>query len=87
MDTQFKLEVIQQGDLSSNTTDWFKTNKYRSFVGPKGWVIAYNYEEKLWKMTHHYYRELTLTMLEPDVQPVGRHTWNIENNVCTQVGT
>ena len=35
-------------------------------------------------MTHHHYSDLSITMLDPDVMPVGRHTWRVENNVCNQ---
>ena len=35
-------------------------------------------------MNHTHYPELTLTMLDTDALPVGRHTWKMENNACNQ---
>ena len=35
-------------------------------------------------MSIYYYTELTLTMLDADVLPVGRHKWLVENNVCNE---
>ena len=57
---------------------------YRSFVGPKGWIIARNKTDKRWRMSHYHYTDLTLTMLDHDALPVGRHTWRVENNVCNE---
>ena len=39
---------------------------------------------KAWQMNHTHYPELTLTMMDTDSLPVGRHTWKIENNACNQ---
>ena len=35
-------------------------------------------------MTHYHYTDLTLTMLDSDALPVGRHKWLVENNVCQE---
>ena len=61
-----------------------KKSEHRKYVGPKGWTIAYNTTDNQWVMSHYYYTDLTLTMLDPDVLPVGRHSWRVENNVCNQ---
>ena len=84
MDTEFKFAAISP---IPGGCDFPNCNIYRSFVGPKGWIISYDKEEKVWKMSHHFYTKLTLTMLDPDVMPVGRHTWRVENNVCNQGNT
>merc|ERR1719474_853343 len=56
----------------------------RGYVGPKGWTISRSPADKLWRMEHISYEELSLTMLDMDALPVGRHNWRIENNVCNQ---
>ena len=56
----------------------------RGYVGPKGWTISRSPGDKLWRMEHISYEELSLTMLDMDALPVGRHQWRIENNVCNQ---
>ena len=75
MDKQFELAAIKRGA---------KINEYRSFIGPKGWLIEYNKDNNQWLMTHNHYKDLSLTMLEPDIMPIGRHTWSVANNVCNQ---
>ena len=35
-------------------------------------------------MSHESYEDLTLTMLDMDALPLGRHKWRVENNVCNQ---
>ena len=78
MDTQYKLADHKPGPLG-----WGKDD-YRSFVGPKGWVISRNKTDKKWRMTHYHYTDLSLTLLSSDSLPVGRHRWLIENNVCNE---
>ena len=51
---------------------------------PKGWVISRNKTDARWRMSHYYYTDLTLTMLDADALPVGRHKWLVENNVCNE---
>ena len=65
MDTQYKFADISPGSYSYNSMD------YRSFVGPKGWLISRNIGDLSWRMTHYHYSDLTLTMLDQDVFPIG----------------
>ena len=62
----------------------FGYDNTRRYVGPKGWIISRNEFSKQWQMNHTHYPHLTLTMLDTDALPVGRHSWRIENSVCTQ---
>ena len=78
MDTQYKLADHSPGSHSYGSMD------YRSFVGPKGWIISRNTTDLKWRMTHYHYTDLTLTMLDHDVVPVGRHKWVVEKNACTE---
>ena len=75
MDTQYKFADPLRLGWDSNI---------RSYVGPKGWIISLNKTDKKWRMSHYYYTDLTLTMLDQDVFPVGKHKWRAENNVCTE---
>lgn len=78
MDTQYKFADHIPGSAEPGEYDC------RSYVGPKGWVISRNKTDKKWRMSHYYYTDLTLTMLDSDSLPVGRHKWLIENNVCNE---
>ena len=46
MDTQYKF-----ADHKPGPTGWGK-GEYRSYVGPKGWVISRNKTDRRWRMTH-----------------------------------
>ena len=69
---QTKIQGIQEWGLDST----------RSYVGPKGWKITRSPDDKLWRMKHRSYQDLTLTMLDIDTLPIGRHQWMVEKNVC-----
>ena len=71
-------------DTSYKLADHNKLYETRHYVGPKGWILSRNTTDKKWRMTHKSYPDLTLTMLEMDALPVGRHNWRINNNVCNQ---
>ena len=79
MDTQYKF-----ADHISSDSFGGPKNDYRRYVGPKGWIISRDRNDKIWKITHYHYVDLTLTMLEQDSLPVGRHKWLVENNVCSE---
>ena len=78
MDTQYKFADHEPGPFGRGKDD------YRSFVGPKGWIISRNKTDKKWRMTHYHYTEMSLTLLSSDALPVGRHKWLVENNVCQE---
>ena len=78
MDSQYKLADHIPGSVVSIEFDT------RSYVGPKGWTITRNKTDKKWRMSHYYYTDLTLTMLDGDALPVGKHKWLAENNVCNE---
>ena len=78
MDTQYKFAVHFPGSLRAGEEDT------RSYVGPKGWVISHNKTDKRWRFSHYHYTGLSLTMLDTDDLPVGRHKWLVENNVCNE---
>ena len=83
MDITYKLADHEPS--SERPTGWgWDEGDTRRYVGPKGWIISRSQSDKLWRMKHHYYPDLTLTMLEMDALPIGRHNWKIENNVCNQ---
>ena len=91
MDTNYKLadhEPLHYNLLENvkwqEPFGFFDSNETRRYVGPKGWLISRNGEDKLWRLSHESYSELTLTMLDIDDLPVGRHNWRINNNVCNQ---
>ena len=77
MDTQYKFASHAPGKIT-------ELSDYRSYVGPKGWMISKNKTDEKWRMTHYHYTHLTLTMLDNDRIPMGKHKWIIENNVCTE---
>ena len=77
MDTQYKLEDHKPGEMGLQKDS-------RGFVGPKGWRISKNLTDKKWRMTHYHYVDNTLTMLDMDALPVGRHKWLVEKNVCSE---
>ena len=56
----------------------------RDYVGPKGWIISQNFTDHKWTMSHYFYTSLTLTMVDKDMLPIGRHKWRVENNVCNE---
>ena len=78
MDTQYKLAEHKPGTLTQGKQDT------REYVGPKGWTISRNRTDKKWRMSHYYYTDLTLTMLDQDALPVGKHKWLVENNACKE---
>ena len=82
MDTQYKLAEHRPGSVEYYAPN--KLKRFREYVGPKGWIISKNNEEKRWRMTHYHYTDLSLTMLDQDSLPVGRHTWQVENDVCSE---
>ena len=85
MDTQYKLADFKPMNQSEELrAEMWGNDDTRSYVGPKGWTITRNVFDKKWQMNHTHYPELTLTMLDMDALPLGRHNWRIENNVCTQ---
>ena len=85
MDLTFKFSEHKPMDLAQKLSGLeFGIDSTRSYVGPKGWTISRSTEDKLWRMEHSTYPDLTLTMLDMDDLPVGRHNWRIENNVCNQ---
>ena len=85
MDIHYKFLDHKPMNQSENLgmADWGYDNT-RGYVGPKGWTISRSPGDKLWRMEHISYEELSLTMLDMDALPVGRHQWRIENNVCNQ---
>ena len=78
MDTQFKLSSHSVGPIIPEESE------SRSYVGPKGWRISRGEKDGKWRMSHYHYTDLTLTMLDTDVLPFGRHKWMVENNVCNE---
>ena len=85
MDTQFKFGAMTRSEKVVTFDGWcMGCNEYRTYIGPKGWIIAYNENLQTWEITHHYYSDLQLTLLNPDEMPMGRHTWRAEKNVCNQ---
>ena len=84
MDTQYKF-AEHVPDINPRTSwPYFSKENTRRYVGPKGWIISRNSFNKAWQMNHTHYPEMTLTMMDTDALPVGRHTWKIENNACNQ---
>ena len=81
MDTQYKFAEHGKGSV-----DWGRYDGAapRDYVGPKGWVISQNMTDDVWTMSHYFYTSLTLTMVDKDMLPVGRHKWKVENNVCNE---
>ena len=87
MDTQYKLSEPEPLDLSKS--ELYQDRAYRGkhirgFVGPKGWVISRNKTTDNWMMTHYHYTDYTLTMIDKNNLPFGRHKWRIENNICNE---
>ena len=91
MDTNYKLadhhpitdSSFYEADAILWVSNW-TSDATRRYVGPKGWTISMNSTDRLWRMKHNSYPDLTLTMLDLDGLPVGRHNWRINNNVCNQ---
>ena len=82
MDTQYKLAEHRPANIAYYAPN--KEKSFREYVGPKGWIISKNNEDFKWKMTHYHYTDLSLTMLDQDSLPVGRHKWQVENDVCNE---
>ena len=80
MDTQYKFSDHKPGPANAR----YLQAPHRSYVGPKGWIISKDNTDDKWRMTHYHYTDLTLTMLDSDALPVGRHKWLGENNVCQE---
>ena len=80
MDTQYKFSDHKPGPANAR----YLQAPHRSYVGPKGWIISKDNTDDKWRMTHYHYTDLTLTMLDSDALPVGRHKWLVENNVCQE---
>ena len=78
MDTRYKFAQHPPGPLGEENGD------SRSYVGPKGWIISQDKSDNRWRMTHYHYTDLTLTMLDQDTVPVGRHKWLVKNNACNE---
>ena len=85
MDTQYKLADHKPFDLRSTKLyhEAPAEDNIRGYVGPKGWVISRD-KDKIWRMTHYHYKDLSLAMVTKNRLPLGRHKWRIENNVCTE---
>ena len=77
MDTQYKFAAHVTGKI-------YLDSDSRSFVGPKGWRISRSRSDRKWRISHYHYTHLTLTMVDMDILPVGKHKWMIENNVCNE---
>ena len=77
MDTQYKFARHAPAKIYQNTES-------RRYIGPKGWIISRNIKDGRWRMSHYHYTHLTVTMLDMDTLPVGRHKWRMENNVCNE---
>ena len=86
MDIQYKLADHDTMDLELNRYPDLEKwgDSTRSYVGPKGWILSRYPDDKLWRLKHKSYEDLTLTMLDMDALPVGRHQWRVENNICNQ---
>ena len=82
MDTQYKFAEHSSKDLNPAKYTW-GDDVTRSYVGPKGWVIARDKGDKRWRMTHPHYPDKSLTMLDNDVLPLGRHNWRVANDACS----
>merc|ERR1719419_1922531 len=85
MDIEYKFADHKPMDQSNRLpiNEWGDDDTL-SYVGPKGWTVSRSPYDRLWRMEHDSYKDLTLTMLDIDALPVGRHIWRIENNVCNQ---
>ena len=83
VDSEFTFAEPIPMDLNVERDYWL-FGATTHFVGPKGWVISQNETDKKWRMTHYHYPDLSLTMLDNDVIPLGRHKWLVENNVCNE---
>ena len=85
MDKEYKIAKHEPMDLDADVShfEWGLDNM-RSYVGPKGWIISANQTDKSWTLSHYHYTDLTLTMIDKDNLPFGRHKWLIQNNVCTE---
>ena len=81
MDTQYKFAEHREGPIGHGRYDG---DAPRDYVGPKGWIISQNMTDDVWTLSHYFYTTLTLTMVDKDMLPVGRHKWRVENNVCNE---
>ena len=85
MDTKYKLAEHRPMDLGvSRAFNQWGEEDTRQYVGPKGWIISRNDTVNTWMLSHYHYKDLTLTMVDTDVLPLGRHKWRLENNVCNE---
>ena len=85
MDKEYQITKHKPMDLAADVGHWeWGLDSTRSYLGPKGWVISINKTDKSWRISHYHYTDLTLTMVDTDTLPFGRHKWLIENNVCTE---
>ena len=55
----------------------------RKFGGSTGWVLSHKKDKDVWQLEHEHYPDLTLTMEDKDILPVGLHSWVAANDTCS----
>ena len=55
----------------------------RKFGGSTGWLLSHKKDKDVWELEHEHYPDLTLTMEDKDILPVGLHSWVAANDTCS----
>ena len=64
--------------LFINTTFYFKC------PGTTGWILAFNKDIDTWRMSHYYFKDMNVTLLDSSRRPFGKLMWEVANYTCNQ---
>ena len=56
----------------------------RKYGGSTGWMLSHEKVQDVWKLQHHHYPHLALTMEDKVILPVGLHSWEAANDTCSR---
>ena len=52
--------------------------------GTSGWILAYNTDLKTWQISHYFFKDMTVTLLDSSRRPFGKLVWKVANYSCNQ---
>ena len=52
--------------------------------GTTGWILDYNKVLETWQISHYYYKDMSLTLLDSRRRPFGKLIWEVANYTCNQ---
>ena len=51
-------------------------------VGTTGWVLDYNRGVEKWQISHYYFKDMTVTLMDVSRRPFGKQNWEVGNYTC-----